>query len=201
MALKNEDVSFMKTKISNNTFVNNRHQQNLMMESDVYNNLGSLIEFHSDIPGVIIKIDQNTVKYNYYIGRRTSLIGINGGVMKIYGNLLMYNGYLSNLKFDNHPNSAELKAGQIFPYSQYVSYKVQEYGVFSFYFEKSEPPEGMYHNITGNKFSYNFCRTGCAYNAHGSMIQEIIFEDNDYEFMIAKKSGAVFSGDDYLFRP
>ena len=50
-------------------------------------------------------------------------------------------------------------------------------------------------------FRHNFCRQGCAYNAHGSMIQQIIFEDNKYEFMVASKSGAVFSGENYLFRP
>ena len=69
-----------------------------MMSSDVYNNLGSLIEFVSDIPGVRINIDDNTVRYNYYLGARTSLIAINGGVMHISNNLLQYNGYVSELR-------------------------------------------------------------------------------------------------------
>ena len=59
----------------------------------------------------------------------------------------------------------------------------------------------MYHNITGNTFSYNFCFKGCAYNARGDKIQQIIFENNRYEYMVASKSGAVLSGDGYNFRP
>ena len=57
----------------------------------------------------------------------------------------------------------------------------------------------MYHNITGNTFSYNFCREGCAYNARGNKIQQIIFEDNKYEYMVALKDGAVFNGKGYNF--
>ena len=46
-----------------------------------------------------LRIEKNLVEYNSFIGKKTNLIAIDGGIMKIVNNTLQYNGYLSKVLF------------------------------------------------------------------------------------------------------
>ena len=70
----------------------------------------------SKIPLVYLKIEENYVEYNFFLGGNTNLIKIDGGIMKIKNNILQYNGYLSRSRVENHPDSVDLEEGQVFPY-------------------------------------------------------------------------------------
>ena len=77
---------------------------------------GSLIMFKSELTDIEFIFEENTVKYNYFLGDFTSLIVINGGIINIKNNLLRNNGYLSTTVISNHPDSVTLLKDQIFPY-------------------------------------------------------------------------------------
>ena len=101
------------------------------------------------------------------MGEATSLIHIDGGIMKIKNNNLQNNGYLSRLSVSNHPDSVELEEGQVFPFSQYIFEVKQDYGVFGFAFTRHPVPVGEFHEISGNRFKHIFCKRGCGYYAYG----------------------------------
>ena len=71
------------------------------------------------------------------------------------------------------------------------------YGIFMFTFEGSDLPPGETHMIRRNQFTHNFCLKGCAYTAIGSTFQQLRFEANQYSYMVALESGAVFNGEGY----
>ena len=104
---------------------------------------GSLIEFESYSMNVELLFLTNHVENNKFIGSSTSLVAISGGIMKIYANTLLNNGYLSERSFSNHPDSlAASLNGNNFPYSQYLYSEAQAHGVFGFYFDVDQIQDG-----------------------------------------------------------
>ena len=134
------DFSFMNTLIKSNSMLDNQHVQNILQTGQQYQYTGSLIEFISTLSLVYIKIEENEVRYNSFIGESTNLIHIDGGIIKIKNNVLEYNGYQSRSSFSNHPDSVDLEEGQVYPFGQYIFYVKQTYGVFGFVFNRFPVP-------------------------------------------------------------
>ena len=164
--LASDSVPEMWTLLQDNEFKNNKHIQIEVIELKFK---GSLIQFSNNLPLCHIDIKSNSIQRNVFFGDGSGLISIDNGIMKIEDNYSINNGYISLENVYEHPGSVEYAEGelQLFPYSQYIYQKSQTYGVFAFYFEQEDLPDGYTHLITRNFFSHNLCLHGCAYNSKG----------------------------------
>ena len=72
---------------------------------------GSLLNFESNVPEVSLILEDNSVKYNSFVGIKTELIHIEGGKIEMNNNVFKYNGYYSDRIETNNPSTVEKTFG------------------------------------------------------------------------------------------
>ena len=125
-----------------NKFLNNKHTQIAGLDLEF---TGSLVHVIADVPEAKFGFHHNTVEENVFMGLRTRLFEIDGGVSEIVGNTIRNNGYLGERLFTNHTDSMTefyTKLNGSFPLKPYLVQEAQSNGVFGFVFTRHRVADG-----------------------------------------------------------